>query len=91
MITSTTVGAFEARRKFGSILRDVEAKGRVVVVERHGEEVAAVVPMQLYTQWKKTRDDFFAKIRQGASHAKLSEATANVLADKAIKVVRSRK
>lgn len=89
VVTDKTMGAFEARRNFGSVLRDVEAKGKVVVVERHGEEVAAVVPMHLYRQWKQSREAFFAKLRLGAAQSNVSEEEASALADKAIKAVRA--
>ena len=59
-----TVAAFEARRKFGKILQEVAGKGDRFVVERHGEPVAAVVPIAIYERWKKERREFFDTIRQ---------------------------
>jgi len=47
------VGAFEARRQLGKILKEVSGKGDRYVVEYHGEPVAAVVPIELYEQWKR--------------------------------------
>ena len=43
-----TIGAFDARRQFGKVLNDVIAKGDQYVVERHGEPIAAVVPIHIY-------------------------------------------
>jgi prevent-host-death family protein len=43
-----TIGAFEVRRSLGRILQDVAANGNRVVVERNGQPVAAVVPIDVY-------------------------------------------
>jgi prevent-host-death family protein len=83
------VSAFDARRQFGKILHDVEMKGESVVVERHGEPVAAVVPMRIYEQWKRRRESLFATLRRGAERANLSEEEANALAAEAVRAVRS--
>jgi prevent-host-death family protein len=88
--TDKTIPAFTARRQFGRILHDVEMKGAPVVVERHGEPVAAVVPMRIYEQWKRRHEALFAKLRLGADRANLSEKEANALAAKAIRRVRHR-
>lgn len=53
-----TIAAFEARRQFGKMIRDVETHGDSYVVERHGEPVAAVVPLRVYERWKRERDEF---------------------------------
>lgn len=87
-IIDKKMGAFEARRKFGQILKEVEVKGDRFVVERHGEAVAAVVPISIYNQWKKGRKDFFAQIRTAAETADLSEEEAEVVIAKAVKTTR---
>ena len=74
------VGALEARRKFGKLLRDVEAKRGPVVVERNGEPVAAVVPMDLYNRWKEDREALFSSIRSSADGSGLSDEEAMNLA-----------
>lgn len=43
------IPAFEARRKFGKLLQGI-LKGDKYVVERNGEKVAAVVPIEVYEQ-----------------------------------------
>lgn len=53
-----TIAAYEARRQFGKMLRDVEVKGDNYVVERHGEPVAALVPLRLYEGWKREHEEF---------------------------------
>lgn len=74
------IGAFEARRTFGKLLRDVEAKRGPVVVERNGEPVAAVVPMDLYNRWKEDREALFGSIRTAAERANLTDQEAMTLA-----------
>lgn len=84
-----TMSAFEARRQFGKLLQNVVATGEKVVVERHGEPIAAVVPIELYQQWKKNRLDFFTKIRTIASRAHLSPSEAYAAVRDAIDAVRA--
>jgi prevent-host-death family protein len=83
------IGAFEARRSFGRILQDVAAKGDKVVVERHGEPIAAVVPIRVYEQWKRRREAFFDQMDQVARRADLSPEEADLLAEEAIQAVRA--
>ncbi|HBQ29249.1 hypothetical protein DK28_0201700 [Peptococcaceae bacterium SCADC1_2_3] len=66
------IGAFEARRQFGKILQEVVAKGSQFVVERHGEPVAVVVPVEVYNQWKKARSEFFDRLRAVSERANLT-------------------
>ena len=83
------VGAFEARRSFGRILQDVAAKGDKVVVERHGQPIAAVVPFQVYEQWKREREAFFDRIEETAKTANLSPEEADELVAEAVRSVRT--
>lgn len=84
-----SVGAFEVRRSFGRILQEVAAKGDRVVVERHGEPIAAVVPIDVYNQWKRSRAEFFDRMRRASERANLSPAEADRLAAEAVKAVRA--
>lgn len=84
-----TVAAFEARRQFGKILQDVVSKGNAFVVERHGEEVAAIVPVQVYRAWQERREEFFSSIRAAAERSNLSEEEAMALAEEAVQAVRA--
>ena len=83
------VGALEARRKFGKLLRDVETKGSPVIVQRNGEPVVAVVPINLYRSWKRERDALFESIRSSGQRAGLSEEEAMELALEAQRWVRT--
>jgi prevent-host-death family protein len=84
-----TVAAFEARRNFGRVLQDVAGKGDTVVVERHGEAIAAVVPMHLYEQWKKRREAFFDQMEEVSRRVNLSPEEADKLVEEAILAVRA--
>lgn len=83
-----TIGAFEARRQLGRILKDVSGKGEHYVLEYHGEPVAAVVPMALYARWKQRREAFFDRWEEMAATANLSPAEADDLASEAVRAVR---
>ncbi|MEW5985836.1 MAG: type II toxin-antitoxin system Phd/YefM family antitoxin [Chloroflexota bacterium] len=85
----TTVGAFEARRQFGRILERVVVRGDKVIVERHGEPVAALVPIEVYNQWKRERSLFFAKLREVQARANLPAEEADRLVKEAIETVRA--
>jgi prevent-host-death family protein len=85
-----TIGAFEARRSFGEILQDVAARGDKYVVERHGKAVAAVVPIEVYEQWKRARGEFFRRLRGLSETANLPPEEAERLAAEAIRAVRRR-
>ncbi len=86
-----TVSAFEARRNFGRILQQVATKGDNVVVERHGEPVAVVVPLHVYEQWQRSRQSFFDKMRVAAERANMSPEEADALAEEAVRAVRASK
>jgi prevent-host-death family protein len=67
------LGITEARKQLSSIVDQVKYKGENYVIVRRGEPAAAVVPMELYEQWKAERQRLFATIR--------SVQAANVGAD----------
>jgi prevent-host-death family protein len=74
------IAAFDARRNFGKVLNEVAAKGNHYVVERHGEAVAAVVPIELYEQWKNAREAFFDRLEATAQQSNVAEDEAMELA-----------
>jgi prevent-host-death family protein len=83
-----TVGAFEARRNFGKLLEEVVAKGDKIVVERHGEPVAVVVPVEVYRQWQRSRAAFFDRATAIAERVNLSPEEADKLAAEAVRWAR---
>jgi len=82
-----TIGAYEVRRQFGRVLHDVAAKGNNYIVERHGEPLAAVVPIETYQKWKRDREQalerFFEHLRTAQEGARMSEEEAMALANEA--------
>jgi len=84
-IMEKVVAAFEARRNFGKILNLVTSTGERFVVEKHGEPVAAVVPIKIYEQWKREREEFFAQMETIAQEVNLSPQDADRLAAEAVK------
>ena len=84
-----TVPAFEARRQFGKMLQDVLSRGDKYVVERHGEPVAAVVPIEVYEQWKRSREAFFTRLKDAAEKSAMIPENADALAEEAVRAVRS--
>ena len=84
------VAAFEARRSFGKIIGQGVARGDCFVVERHGEPVAAVVPIEVYDQWKRSREELVQRWQQIAEQSNLSTEDADELADEAVRSIRTR-
>ena len=84
-----TVGAYEIRRNLGKVLQGITARGDKYIVERHGEPVAAVVPMEVYEQWKNSRDRFFEQLHRSQETSGLSPEAADALADEAVQAARS--
>lgn len=85
------VGAFEVRRQFGKVLQGVLTRGDTYIIERHGEKVAAVVPMEIYEQWKQDREKFFEELSAIQKEANLSPEEAESLVDEAVRAVRAEK
>jgi|SRR5216683_6633136 len=88
-IMEKVIAAFEARRNFGKILNLVTSTGERFVVEKHGEPVAAVVPIKIYEQWKREREEFFAQMETIAQEVNLSPQDADRIASEAVKAVRA--
>jgi prevent-host-death family protein len=84
-----TIGAFEARRSFGRVIQAVAGRGDHFLIERHGEPVAAVVPIEVYEQYKRARGEFFAHMRAVSERAALPPEAADVLAQEAVAAVRA--
>jgi prevent-host-death family protein len=84
-----TISAFDARRQLGKVLNEVTVKGDAYVVERHGEAIAAVVPIALYEQWKRQREAFFDRMEAIARRANVPEQEAEQLIADAISEVRA--
>ncbi len=85
-----TVSAFEVRRGFGQMLQDIVARGDKFVVERHGTPVAVVVPIEVYEQWKQSRERFFDTLRLAQANADMAADEAEEVAAEAVKAARAK-
>ena len=65
------VGVTQAREKLRLILDEVQYRGDKYVINRHGEPAVAVVPIEVYENWKKQRQRLFDLVRdvQAANEA----------------------
>jgi prevent-host-death family protein len=84
------VSAFEVRRNFGQMLQDIVARGDKFVVERHGTPVAVVVPVEVYDQWKQSRERFFETLRLAQANSGATEDEAAALAAETVKAIRAK-
>lgn len=50
-----SIGVTKARDDFRRIIDDVQHQGDKYVIERHGRPAVAVVPVQVYENWKQQR------------------------------------
>ncbi len=83
-----TVPAFEARRQFGKLLEEA-VRGRPVVIERHGEPVAALVPLYMLENDRAARRRVVEFMEKAAASAGLSPEEADRLAEEAVRAVRA--
>ena len=92
-MAETTMSAFDARRKFGKVLDTVAAKGTNVIVERHGEPVAVVIPIADYRKLQQQRDEAVARLRrffeESSARANLTPEEADELVSEAVAEVRA--
>lgn len=83
-----SIGVAEAGRDFERVLDGVTQRGDRYLLERQGEPVAAVVPLELYEQWQRAREAFFSQLQAVSEHAGLDSGEAEELADEAVHAVR---
>ena len=66
-MTSTmekTIGVTRARDDFRKIIDEVQHQGDKYVINRHGKPAVAVVPVQVYENWKQQRRRLLQLIRE---------------------------
>ena len=63
-MTETKMGLAQARQNLSEIIENVQHHGNAYVVSRHGRPAAAIVPLQVYENWKQRQDEFIALIRK---------------------------
>lgn len=59
-----SIGVTKARDMFRTIVDEVQYQGTKYVISRHGKPAVAIVPLQIYENWKKERREFFDLIRE---------------------------
>ena len=78
------IGLAQARKEFSKVINDVQYQGESYIISRHGEEAAAVVPLQVYQNWIEGRENFFNSIREIQSASNLDQQQAKKLAEEAV-------
>ena len=78
----------QAREKFSDLVEQVQFQGDTYVISRHGKPAAAVVPIEVYENWKRQRREFFDQIRQVQQRVDLEPEEAEKLAAEAVAAVR---
>lgn len=58
------VGITQARETLRDVVEQVQYRGDTVIISRHGKPAAAVVPMEVYENWKQQRQEFFDAVRR---------------------------
>jgi prevent-host-death family protein len=82
------LGVTEARKEFSDVVEKVQYQGDAYIINRHGKPAAAVVPVQVYENWKQQRKELFRLIRDMQDEADLDPEDADLLAAEAVASVR---
>ena len=85
------LGITQARYEFSTIIEQVQHQGDSYIISRHGKPAAVVVPISVYEEWKRQRNEFFKSIRRAQQEADLSPEEADQIAAEAIEAVRAEK
>jgi prevent-host-death family protein len=84
------LGVTEARKALSDLVEKVQYQGDTFILSRHGKPAAAIVPVQVYENWKQNRDAFFDLIRDLQGEADLEPDEAEALAAEAVLAVRGK-
>jgi prevent-host-death family protein len=82
------LGLTKAREQFGELVEQVQYQGDAIVISRNGKPAAAIVPMEVYENWKRQRRDFFGLVRQMQQRSVLGADEAAEIANEAIAAAR---
>ena len=77
------LGVTKAREKFKTILDEVQYSGDKYLINRHGEPAAAIVPVQIYENWKQQRQrliELIQDVQSANQDADPDEVMQDVLA-----------
>jgi len=82
------LGVTEARNKFSNIVEQVQHRGDTYLISRYGKPAAAVVPVEVYEDWQRQREEFFDLIRDAQKEADLSPEEAARIASEVEAAIR---
>ncbi len=87
-----TVTAIKARQNLGQVLNEAYYRGDEFVIERAGKPIAAIVSIEEFEQWARSRNLFFQSVQriQEQNRRVSPDRVEKDVAD-AVKAVRSRK
>ena len=77
------IGVTEAREQFRAIVDEVQYQGDQYVINRHGKPAVAVVPIQVYENWKQQRKrllELINDVQAANPNAQPDEVMQDVLA-----------
>jgi prevent-host-death family protein len=83
-----TIGIAAARTGFRDLVDRVQYQGGAYIISRNGKPAAAVVPIEVYENWKRQREEFFSAIRRMQERANLKPKAAERLASEAVRAAR---
>ena len=83
------LGVTEAREQFSNIVERVQHQGDSYVISRYGKPAAAVVPVEVYENWQRQREEFFDLVRNLQRQADLSPEEADRVANEAVAAIRA--
>ena len=83
------LGVTEARKKFSDIVEQVQHQRDTYLISRYGKPAAAVVPVEVYENWQRQREEFFDLIRNLQKESDLSPEQADQVANEAIAAIRA--
>lgn len=83
------LGVTEARKKLSDIVEQVQHQRNTYLISRYGKPAAAVVPVEVYENWQRQREEFFDLIRNLQKESDLSPEQADQVANEAIAAIRA--
>ena len=89
-IMERELGVTEARKEFRELVEKVQFEGDTYIISRHGKPAAAVVPVQVYENWRRQRNELFNLFREMQAEADLDPGDAEQLAAETVAVVRNK-
>ena len=83
MTMEKEIGVTKARLMIREIIDEVQYQGDKYVISRHGKPAAAIVPMEVYDNWKHQRQrllELIQKVHDANPDAEPDEVMADALA-----------